>query len=386
MLSALEIQYPNATILSKGWFSWILTSLGMLIAVLPNIYSQRVLQIYFRVATGVFFILLTLYWIWIPVKVSGNFQSASGVFQHFYNGINGGATQQASDAYCWVVAVLFGAWVFYGMDACAHLAEETQNASANVAKSMYLGTLTAWVISVPTLILLLFCIQDFDAIIDADYSNNWAEFLVQTVGPRGATAILSMLWIDSTCAATSCVMSAARVTYAISRDNVLPGSHIFRKLSEHRRMPVNAAWLVYVISVIVTTAVIGSEVAFSAIASTGTIATMFSYLIPIFARHTVGRKTFKPAAWNLGRLSLPLGIISMLYISFVCIVLLLPQYYPVTGATLNYAPVMIGSITLISTVGWIFPKWGGMHWFKGPQRTISEREVLEGVSIKGEEP
>jgi hypothetical protein len=32
LISALEIQYPEAEILTKGWFSWLLTSVGMLFA------------------------------------------------------------------------------------------------------------------------------------------------------------------------------------------------------------------------------------------------------------------------------------------------------------------------------------------------------------------
>jgi hypothetical protein len=39
---------------------------------------------------------------------------------------------------------------------------------------------------------------------------------------------------------------------------------------------------------------------------------------------------------------------------------------------------MIGSITLISLVGWFFPfGLGGRHWFKGPQKTIMDEDVLE---------
>lgn len=62
--------------------------------------------------------------------------------------------------------------VFYGCantrcsyDASAHLAEETNEASSVVAKGMWMATLSGWVLSVPTLILILFCIQDFDAIV-----------------------------------------------------------------------------------------------------------------------------------------------------------------------------------------------------------------------------
>ncbi|TVY59361.1 Thiamine transporter thi9 [Lachnellula cervina] len=384
LLSALEIKYPDADILGKGWFAWLLTSIGMFFAVAPNIVNQKVLQWYFRFAIVIFHILVLFYWIWFPIKASqtGGFQSRSGVFNHFYNGINDGDEKQASDAYCWIVSILFGAWVFYGYDASVHLAEETKEASEVVAKGMWMSTLSAWVMSVPTLIIILFCMQDFEGIINGTYANNWAEYLVQLVGPNGAVAILSLLWVDSTCATASCIMSAQRVTYAISRDGILPGSKYFRRLSKQSLMPINAAFLVLAMSVVITTAVIGSTVAFSAITATATIATNVSYLFPIIARHTVGRNSFEPAKWNLGRWSIPCAVVASVYISFLVVILLLPQVYPVTGKTLNYAPIMIGGISIISFLGWVFPfGLGGKYWFKGPQRTISEEDVNEARVI-----
>ena len=279
------------------------------------------------------------------------------------------------------ISILFGAWVFYGYDASAHLAEETKQASIVVAKGIYVSTFSAWLLSVPTLILILFCLQDFEGIISATYANNWAEYLVQLLGENGAVAILSLLWVDSTCATASCFLSAQRVTYAISRDGVLPFSSFFRKLSK-RKMAVNAALLVFVMSCAITTAVIGSVVAFSAITATATIATNASYLIPIIARHTVGRKSFVPAKWNLGKFSLPLAIIATVYIMFLFVVLLLPQLYPVDANTLNYAPICIGIITIISLVGWFLPVWGAMHWFEGPRKTITE-EQLRNARVEG---
>lgn len=177
--------------------------------------------------------------------------------------------------------------------------------------------------------------QDFDGIISAGYTNNWAEYLLQLLGsPDAAVVVLIILWIDSTCATASCFMSAQRVTFAISRDGVLPFSRYFRHLEPRNRMPVRAAYLVLFLSVAITCAVIGSTVAFSAITATATIATNFSYLIPILARHTVGRKDFRPARFNLGRWSVVVGTISCLYIMFQFVVLLLPQVYPVTAVCL----------------------------------------------------
>ncbi|OIW22820.1 amino acid or gaba permease [Coniochaeta ligniaria NRRL 30616] len=345
LLAALEIKYPDSEVLYKGWFSWLLTAIGMLFAMAPNIISQR---------------------------ASGHFQTRAGVFDRFYNGINLGDEIQASDSYCWIIGVLFGAWVFFGYDASAHLAEETHEASEVVAKGMWMATLSSWLLSMPTLIIILFCMQDFDGIIAATYANNWAEYLVQLIGPNGAVAILALLWVDSTCATASCFMSAQRVTFAISRDGVLPFSSYFRQLSKNK-IPVHAAYLVCALSIVITLAVIGSSVAFSAITATATIATNFSYLIPITARYTVGRKNFQPAKWNLGRFSPIFGTIAILYIMLLFSVLLLPQLYPVTKETLNYAPVCIGIVTIVSLVGWVLPfGLGGRHWFTGPKRTIEE--------------
>lgn len=161
--------------------------------------------------------------------------------------------------------------------------------------------------------------------------------MLQLVGENGAVVFLAILWVDSTCATASCFMSAQRVTFAISRDGVLPFSKYFRKLNGNR-IPVHAAFLVCFLSIVVTCAVIGSTVAFSAITATATIATNFSYLIPIAARHTVGRKSFRPARWNLGRYSPLLGTIAGLYIMFLFVVLLLPQLYPVTAVRNRTSP------------------------------------------------
>lgn len=254
-------------------------------------------------------------------------------------------------------------------------------ASTVVAKGIYVSTWSAWLLSIPTLVIVLICMQDFDGIISATYANNWAEYLVQLVGKNGAVAILAILWVDSTCATASCFMSAQRVTYAISRDGVLPFSSFFRKLSK-RKMAVNAAFLVTAMSVAITTAVIGSAVAFSAITATATIATNFSYLIPIVARQTVGRKSFIPGKWQLGKFSAPLALIASCWIMFLFVVLLLPQLYPVDADTLNYAPICIGIITIVSLVGWFFPVWGARHWFEGPIKTITEQE-LQNVRVEG---
>ena len=183
---------------------------------------------------------------------------------------------------------------------------------------MYTGTLTTWLLSIPTVMIMFLCIQ--------------AEYLLQILGFKGATVVLIFCWLDSILATAVFFMSAQRVTYAIARDNILPGSRWIRKMSANK-MPINAAIVVLVFSIVIEAAIIGSTTAFTALTAAATISTNLSYLIPLVARHTCGRTIFRPGRWHLGVLSLPIGIISTIYILFLFVVLLLPQVYPVTSVS-----------------------------------------------------
>lgn len=145
-----------------------------------------------------------------------------------------------------VVGILFGAWEFYGYNTSVHLAEETNEASEVVAKGMWAGTLVTWLLSVPTLVILLFCICDSDAIVNGTYANNFAELRLQALGPKGATTVLTLCWLDSTCGTIICILSAQRVTYATSRDGILPGqgtSASFPQIREYLSTLPCSSWL-----------------------------------------------------------------------------------------------------------------------------------------------
>jgi amino acid transporter len=140
-----------------------LSTIAIIAGLIPNVISQNTVRWMLRTCAYSTTLLLGIYWI----------------FTTFYNGINtginadGNTIVQASDSYCWVVGVLFGAWEFYGYDASVHLAEETHEASSVVAHGMWTGTVCTWLLSIPTLALVLLCMQDFEGVVQGSYMNNW---------------------------------------------------------------------------------------------------------------------------------------------------------------------------------------------------------------------
>ena len=154
LLSALEIHYPDATVLSKGWFSWLLTSIGMLVAMAPNIYSPAFSRSTFdsrslsssrcscftgsgsqskppQVATtSTQVMVFSTSFIMGPMALKRNKLRTPIVGSSACSSVPG---------------------FFYGYDASAHLAEETLQASTVVAKGIYVATFSGWLLSVSTL-------------------------------------------------------------------------------------------------------------------------------------------------------------------------------------------------------------------------------------------
>ncbi|KAI9000136.1 amino acid or gaba permease [Hyaloraphidium curvatum] len=384
LISGILVKYPEYT--NPLWVLFIMDVVQVFLTTLMNIVDEEFMKWFYRISSTFMLGVYILFFTWLPAKVP-KWQSGS-IMTQFVDGT--GATQyfgneQGAKAYVWFVSLLFPAWTFYGYDASAHIAEETKGAARTASRGMYTSVAMAFVFSFAMLLILLFAIQDgidpdTGAVIPgvdliaagyAIYPQPIVVLFESTVGPDGALAFMVLIFIVGFNCAAACGMSASRVTYAISRDGILPFSHYWHHMSP-KKMPVRAQWLCAALSVLILLPVLGSTVAFTALSSTGTISVDTSYLIPILGRLTAGRHTFKQGEWNLGRFSVPLGIFVCIWISVLFVCLCLPQLWPVTASTFNFAPVMIGGISLISGLGWIF---SGRKWFKGPQRLISEAEA-----------
>jgi hypothetical protein len=82
----------------------------------------------------------------------------------------------------------------------------------------------------------------------------------------------------------------------------------------------------------------------------------------------------------LGILSLPLGILSCLWLSVTTIILLLPTTYPVTSASMNFTVVAVGFVIFFGVINW---ELNSKHTFQGPPRddddVIATAEAKEDI-------
>ncbi|THU64385.1 hypothetical protein C4D60_Mb01t25920 [Musa balbisiana] len=167
----------------------------------------------------------------------------------------------------------------------------------------------------------------------------------------------------------SSVTSNSRTVYAFSRDGAMPLSSFWHKVND-QEVPINAVWLSAFISFCMALTSLGSLVAFQAMVSIATIGLYIAYALPIFFRVTLARKSFVPGPFNLGRYSLLVGRVAVLWVATITVLFSLPVAYPITGDTLNYTPVLVGGLLLLTVASWLL---SARHWFRGPTTNINAR-------------
>ncbi|XP_044512157.1 amino-acid permease BAT1 homolog [Mangifera indica] len=304
-------------------------------------------------------------------------QPASYVFTHFETSPE--STGISSKPYAVILSVLLSNYCLYGYDTAAHLTEETKGADRTgpvaILSSIGIISVFGWAYN----LALTFSIRNPAYLFDENNETGGALVPAQIFydafhgrfqNSTGAVVFLCIIWGSFFFCGLSVTTSAARVVYALSRDNGIPLSPIWRRLHPKHKVPRNAVWLCAVIGMILGLPILKLDVIFTAIISISTIGWVGGYAVPIFARLVMAEKNFTPGPFYLGRARRPICLIAFLWICYTCAAFLLPTLYPITWNTFNYAPVALGLVLTLVMLWWFLD---ARKWFKGPVRNIDSQ-------------
>src|SRR5207302_8187232 len=126
----------------------------------------------------------------------------------------------------------------------------------------------------------------------------------------------------------------------------VPGSQLWHKINPRTRTPTNSIIFATVGASLLGLPYLWSPVAYAAVTSIAVIGLYIAYGMPILLRLLAGDK-FQRGPWHLGRWSYVVGWIAVIWIAFIAILLVLPQFAPGnTTTSFNYAPIAVGSVLL----------------------------------------
>ncbi|XP_050221777.1 amino-acid permease BAT1 isoform X2 [Mercurialis annua] len=293
--------------------------------------------------------------------------SAKFVFTHF-NTDNGDGI--SSKAYIFVLGLLMSQYTLTGYDASAHMTEETKDADKNgprgIISAIGISVIFGWLYIVG----ITFAVTNIPNLLSENNDAGGyaiAEIFYQAFKSRygsgaGGIVCLGVVGVAIFFCGMSSVTSNSRMAYAFSRDGAMPFSSLWHKVN-NQDVPIYAVWLGAFVSFCMALTYLGSEVAFQAMVSIATIGLYIAYALPIFFRVTLARKSFTPGPFHLGRYGVIVGWIAVLWVVTISILFSLPVAYPITNETLNYTPVAVGGLLILTVSTWIL---SARKWFKGP--------------------
>ncbi|MFE9040205.1 amino acid permease [Streptomyces sp. NPDC012421] len=300
-------------------------------------------------------------------------QSAGFVLTEFVND-----TGWANPFYVAAIGLLLAQYTFSGYDASAHLSEETANASVTAARGIVRAIWVSWIAGFALLAGLTFAIQDYAGTVGTATGVPPAQIFLDALGTGGATALLLVVIVAQLFCGNAEVAAASRMVFAFSRDNALPASATWRKVSHRTRTPVPAVWLSVGAAAVIALPSLYSATAYGAVTAINVIGITPAYAIPIYLRLRAGR-AFTPGPWSLGRWSRPIGMVAVGWVAVVTVLFCLPQKSPVTVDTMNYAVIALAVVLLLATVWWYVARrsYGTPTPYGGSAR--EEADIAEGI-------
>ncbi|GBE85085.1 Uncharacterized amino-acid permease [Sparassis crispa] len=261
----------------------------------------------------------------------------------------------SNDGWGFLLAFTSPMWALTGYDSAAHISEEVSGA-ARAAPIAILVSVAAvgglgWIL-----------------MIAASFATASVPALLATPLALPMVLVLTRSGMQFLCGAAQGV-DASRVVFAFARDNALPGSRWWKRVSPRTQTPVNAVWLVMVLAALC--GLLGfSTTAFNSLAGASVIGLYTSYATPIFLRVTAGRQRLAPGPFSLGRWYLPVGTVAVAWVVFMDVLLCFPPGQTTTAQTMNYAVVIVMAMFIFAGGSWVL---SARKWFVGPLPNVELR-------------
>jgi amino acid transporter len=232
--------------------------------------------------------------------------------------------------YWWafIIGLLQAMWTFTGYDASASVSEETVDPRRRAPWGMVMAVVVSSFVGYLLLIALTLTIKDIPSALNAkDASGNdmpaVIAILIGALGERAGSLFSALAAMAMWFCGLSAVTWSSRVIWAFARDDGLPGSGLWRRVSRKHLTPAPAIWLCAIAAFL---AAIYSG-AYAVVTSISTIGLYISYIIPVllFVYLRARRRALTRGPWNLGRFGGVINVIAILWVIFLSIILSLPD-------------------------------------------------------------
>jgi amino acid transporter len=230
--------------------------------------------------------------------------------------------------YAWLfgLGLLQAQWTYTGFDGSAHVAEETLDPRRQAPWGMVMSVVASGVFGYLLILSLTLAIPSIAIVLGArDPGGNPTPAVLTIVdmglGNQAAVAVLCLTVLAMWFCGLAAFTSVSRTFFALARDNGMPLSRIWSRVSITRKTPAAAIWLSAAFAFL---AMLYSG-AYSVVTSISVVGFYLAYLIPIYLGWRrkdiwIGRR----GPWHLGNASNTINCLAILWTLFICTVMVMP--------------------------------------------------------------
>ncbi|DAA76898.1 TPA_exp: putative Choline transporter Hnm1 [Trichophyton benhamiae CBS 112371] len=264
-------------------------------------------------------------------------------------------TGYKSDGLVFLLGMLNGAYSVGTSDLTSHMAEEIPNPSKNIPRAIMAQTVTGFITAVPYMIALFYSINDLEAVLGTFTTFPLATIYHQATGTRaGAFGLLIIAFLPTFITCIGCYITAGRVLWTLARDNATPFSNFIARVHPTYHNPFNATTVCVAVVTVLGCIYVGSTTAFNAFVGCYVQLSTLSYLAAILPHLLRGRKGITPGPFFMkGWVGYVVNTISCLYIVTFVIIFCFPFSMPTSAATMNYASLMTGGVTIFVVIWYL---------------------------------
>ncbi|SCV69196.1 BQ2448_2216 [Microbotryum intermedium] len=300
-------------------------------------------------------------------------KSAKWVFSNYEND-----TGFSSKSYVYMLGWVLTC-VASGMEAAAHIAEDTRAPARTVPQSMFWSLAATYGMGWVSICVLLATLEASS--LDPTLQPSIA--LIASSIPRAhTTVVLIFVLLSFAFQSIAQLLATSRFTWALARESALPLSPFLRKLTPRNRLPLRAIWCIVAISFpAMLLLIVDYSIIATIILEGAGFSVMFSYTVPVLIYLFLPRDALVGdgrALWTLRKWSKPAAIAGTLFALIFMIMLCLPTGYPVTAMSASYASAVLVIVFLLATLAWVF--YGNAH-YAGPIKTTTKWTIGAEIEL-----
>jgi amino acid transporter len=239
--------------------------------------------------------------------------------------------------YAAALASLIGVYTIVGFEAAADMSEEAVDARRSVPRAMIGSVVISAVLGMIVLIGFTIAIPDGPVFEQFGLPGVFEYWL----GPGLSRTFIGVVVFSMFALTVIGGAANARLLYAMSRDNMLPGSRLLRSVNSTTKTPIPALVVSYLICVAIMIYGYNSGNAFGTLVGATALVPFLVYLLTVVAYGLKRRRLEQlPGAFHLGRWAVPVFVASLVWLVAVVLLLSLPEefhkadYYVLGGLAL----------------------------------------------------